>query len=80
MTVYRWANKGLYGKCGRRVRLETWLVGKTIMTTAEALQTFHAQLADAQLKETARSVSVTERQQDERAEASSAFLKSERGA
>jgi Protein of unknown function (DUF1580) len=61
VTLYRWATVGLISKGGRRVRLKTWRVGNTIMTTAKAIRRFHAELEDAEPKEMPRSVSVTER-------------------
>jgi hypothetical protein len=77
ITLYRWATVGLISKSGRRVRLKTWRVGKTVMTTTKAIRRFHAELEDAEPKEMPRSLSVTERQQQKRAAAAIAFLKSE---
>lgn len=45
-TIYRWANRGLVGKSGERIRLETIMFGGQMCTTAEALQRYFNRLSD----------------------------------
>src|SRR5438067_170498 len=45
-TVYRWADIGLL-RDGRRVKLETLLIGGRVYTSAEAVQRFLQALNDA---------------------------------
>lgn len=47
-TIYRWANRGLVGKSGERIRLETIMFGGQICTTAEALQRYFERLSGDQ--------------------------------
>lgn len=39
-TVARWANKGLLGEDGKRIRLQTWNVGRIPHTTRAAIAVF----------------------------------------
>ena len=48
MTLYRWATTGLKAKSGRRVMLETELVGGTRVTSVEALSRFFQRLDDVE--------------------------------
>jgi len=46
MTLFRWSSTGLKSKSGRRVKLETELVGGTRITSKEALVRFFERLDD----------------------------------
>jgi hypothetical protein len=50
MTLYRWANTGLKSKSGRRIILETELVGGTRITSREALARFFERLDDLEYR------------------------------
>ena len=50
MTLYRWATTGLKARSGRRVKLETEMVGGTRVTSLEALSRFFERLDDVEYR------------------------------
>lgn len=46
-TCWRWIRKGIAGQDGERIRLETWPIGRTVLTTEAAVQEFIAKQKQA---------------------------------
>ena len=49
-TLWRWARRGLTARTGRKVHLRHVRIGGRVYTTAEWLETFYEQLAEADLE------------------------------
>lgn len=53
-TPWRWANKGIAGLDGERIKLQVWYVGREPRTTIAAVRTFINAVTEARLERMAR--------------------------
>ena len=53
-TPWRWANKGIAGLDGERIKLQVWYVGREPRTTIAAVRSFISAVTEARLARMAR--------------------------
>ncbi len=53
-TPWRWANKGIAGLDGERIKLQVWYVGREPRTTIAAVRSFISAVTEARLERLAR--------------------------